>query len=38
MIIAMLDGNVGGGGGIAGFGEQQLRAFENELKIGAIPF
>lgn len=37
MIIAMLDGNVGGGG-IAGFGEQQLRAFENELKNGAIPF
>jgi enterochelin esterase-like enzyme len=38
MIIAMLDGNLGGGGGITGFGEQQLRAFENELKIGAIPF
>jgi enterochelin esterase-like enzyme len=38
MIIAMLDGNVGGGGGIANFGEQQLRAFENELKNGAIPF
>ncbi len=38
MIIAMLDGNVGGGGGIASFGEQQLRAFENELKIGAIPY
>lgn len=36
MIIAMLDGNVGGG--IANFGEQQLRAFENELKNGAIPF
>jgi enterochelin esterase-like enzyme len=38
MIIAMLDGNVGGGGGIANFGEQQLRAFENELKSGVIPF
>lgn len=39
MIIAMLDGNFyGNGGGVAGFGEQQLRAFENELKNGAIPF
>ena len=39
MIIAMLDGNVGmQGGGIAGFGENALRAFENELKNGAIPF
>lgn len=38
MVIAMLDGNVGGPGGIANFGEVQLRAFENELKNGAIPF
>lgn len=39
MVIAMLDGNFyGNGGGIAGFGEPQLRAFENELKNGAIPF
>lgn len=39
MVIVMLDGNFyGNGGGIAGFGEAQLRAFENELKNGAIPF
>ena len=38
MLVAMLDGNMGGPGGIAGFGENQLRAFENELKNGAIPF
>ncbi|MEI7585840.1 alpha/beta hydrolase-fold protein [Runella sp.] len=39
MIIAMLDGNFyGNGGGVAGFGEPQLRAFENELKNAAIPF
>jgi len=39
MVIAMLDGNFyGNGGGIAGFGEPQLKAFENELKNGAIPF
>lgn len=39
MVIAMLDGNFyGNGGGIAGFGEAQLKAFENELKNGAIPF
>lgn len=39
MVIAMLDGNFyGNGGGIAGFGEAQLRAFENELKTAAIPF
>lgn len=37
MIIAMLDGNVGGGG-LAGFNENVLKAFENELKLGAIPF
>ena len=38
MIIAMLDGNIGMGGGVAGFNENSLRAFENELKQGAIPF
>ncbi|RDB02632.1 alpha/beta hydrolase-fold protein [Runella aurantiaca] len=39
MIIAMLDGNFySNGGGVAGFGEPQLRAFENELKNAAIPF
>lgn len=38
MIIAMLDGNMGGPGGIAGFNENVLNAFENELKLGAIPF
>lgn len=36
MIIAMIDGNVGGG--MAGFGENALGAFESELKRGAIPF
>ena len=38
MIIAMLDGNVSLGGGIAGFNENALKAFENELKNAAIPF
>lgn len=39
MVIVMLDGNFyGNGGGIAGFGEPQLKAFENELMNGAIPF
>jgi enterochelin esterase-like enzyme len=38
MVIAMIDGNIGMQGGIAGFGEKALTAFENELKIGAIPF
>ncbi|MDI9881057.1 alpha/beta hydrolase-fold protein [Flectobacillus longus] len=39
MVIAMLDGNFyGNGGGIAGFGESQLKAFENELLNGAIPY
>ncbi|XWW47435.1 esterase [Fibrella sp. USSR17] len=37
MIIAMVDGNVGGGG-MGGFNENALKAFENELKLGAIPF
>jgi enterochelin esterase-like enzyme len=38
MVIAMLDGNMGGAGGRAGFNENVLRAFENEIKMGAIPF
>jgi enterochelin esterase-like enzyme len=37
MIIVMMDGNFGGGG-LAGFGEQSLRTFENELKQSVIPF
>ncbi len=39
MVIAMLDGNFyGNGGGVAGFGEMQLKAFENELLNAAIPY
>ncbi|KQW99716.1 esterase [Flavobacterium sp. Root420] len=38
MVIAMLDGNMGNSGGVAGFNENALKAFENELKTGAIPF
>lgn len=38
MIVIMLDGNMGFAGGIAGFNENVLRAFENELKQGAMPF
>ena len=38
MVIAMLDGNMGNTGGITGFNENALKAFENELKLGAIPF
>lgn len=38
MLIVMLDGNMGNTGGISGFGEETLKAFENELKNGAIPF
>ncbi|WP_223834244.1 alpha/beta hydrolase-fold protein [Spirosoma profusum] len=38
MVIAMLDGNVNNAGGLAGFNENVLRSFENELKLGAIPF
>ncbi len=36
-MIAMLDGNVSSGG-LAGFNENVLKAFENELKQAAIPF
>ena len=38
MVIVMLDGNMGGAGGLAGFNENVLKSFENELKLGAIPF
>ena len=38
MVIVMLDGNVGATGGIAGFNENVLKTFENELKNTAIPF
>jgi enterochelin esterase-like enzyme len=37
MIIVMMDGNFSGGG-LAGFGEQSLKIFENELKQSLIPF
>lgn len=37
MVIVMMDGNVGRGG-IAGFGEQSLRLFEDELKNVVLPF
>lgn len=36
MLVVMMDGNFGSGG-IAGFGEQTLRLFENELKQVVIP-
>jgi len=38
MVIVMLDGNMGGSGGLAGFNENVLKSFESELKQGAIPF
>ena len=38
MVVVMLDGNMGGSGGLAGFNENVLKQFENELKLGAIPF
>jgi enterochelin esterase-like enzyme len=37
MLVVMMDGNFGTGG-IAGFGEQVLRMFENELKQVVMPF
>jgi enterochelin esterase-like enzyme len=37
MLIVMMDGNFGSGG-LAAFGEQTLRMFENELKLSVIPF
>jgi enterochelin esterase-like enzyme len=36
MVVVMMDGNMGTGG-IANFGEQTLRMFENELKQVIIP-
>ena len=38
MLIVMLDGNMGGAGGLAGFNENTLKSFENELKQTVIPF
>ena len=38
MVVVMMDGNMGGSGGIAGFNENILKMFENELKQGAMPF
>lgn len=38
MLVVMMDGNMGGSGGIAGFNENILKMFENELKQGAMPF
>ena len=37
MLIVMIDGNIGTGG-LAGFNENVLRSFENELKQAVIPF
>lgn len=37
MLVVMMDGNFGSGG-LAGFNEQSLRTFENELKQTVIPF
>ena len=37
MIIVMMDGNFSGGG-MAGFGEQSLKTFENEIRQSVIPF
>jgi enterochelin esterase-like enzyme len=38
MLVVMMDGNMGGPGGIAGFSENTLQAFERELKQTVIPF
>jgi enterochelin esterase-like enzyme len=37
VLIVMMDGNFGSGG-LAAFGGQTLRMFENELKLSVIPF
>lgn len=37
MLVIMMDGNVSSGG-LAGFGEQSLKRFEDELKNAVIPF
>ena len=38
MIIIMVDGNMPGAGGLAGFNENVLKSFESELKLNVIPF
>ena len=38
MLIVMMDGNVPSSGGLAGFNENVLKTFENELKQAVIPF
>ena len=38
MLIVMMDGNTGGGGGVAGFNIGALNQFEGELKNTIIPF
>ncbi|WP_375437496.1 alpha/beta hydrolase-fold protein [uncultured Hymenobacter sp.] len=38
MLVVMLDGNMGGPGGLAGFSESTLQTFERELKQTVIPF
>jgi enterochelin esterase-like enzyme len=38
MLVVMLDGNMGGPGGLAGFTENTLQLFERELKQTVIPF
>ncbi|TDN38724.1 esterase [Hymenobacter sp. UV11] len=37
MLIVMLDGNMGGPAGLAGFGEATLKKFEDELKKTVMP-
>jgi enterochelin esterase-like enzyme len=37
MLVVMLDGNMGGPGGLAGFGEPTLKRFEDELKKTVLP-
>ena len=37
MLVVMMDGNLSGGG-LAGFGEQALKTFENELLKSVMPF
>jgi enterochelin esterase-like enzyme len=37
MLVVMMDGNMGGPGGIAGFNEGSLQRFENELKQTVMP-
>ncbi|UOQ77349.1 alpha/beta hydrolase-fold protein [Hymenobacter sp. 5516J-16] len=37
MLVVMLDGNLGGPGGLAGFNESTLKRFEDELKQTVLP-